>query len=79
MHFRSGSNASVELSWHVGFYPQLRTLTATQRTDALGQQRSSKYGYHELSFADLVALSGARRQSELLRRDRMPRAGIKLG
>jgi len=31
-----GSNASVDLSWYVGFTPDSGRIAATQRTDALG-------------------------------------------
>ena len=31
-----GSNASVDLSWYVGFTPDFGRIAATQRTDALG-------------------------------------------
>ena len=34
-----GSNASVELSWHVGFNPNSERIAARQRTDALGPKR----------------------------------------
>ena len=37
-----GSIASVELSWHVGFTPNFRCMAATQRTDASGQQETSR-------------------------------------
>ena len=36
----NGSNASVELSWHVGFTPNSGRMTATRRTDAPGQSRN---------------------------------------
>ena len=35
-----GSNASVELSWHVGFTPDFGRMVATQRADASGHERT---------------------------------------
>ena len=37
-----GSNASVQLSQHVGFTPNSGRIAARQRTDASGQERNSK-------------------------------------
>ena len=37
---RFGSNASAELSWHVGFTPDFGRIAARQRTDASGQDRN---------------------------------------
>jgi hypothetical protein len=35
-----GQNASVELSWQVGFTPDFGRTIAAQRTNALGQNRT---------------------------------------
>ena len=35
------SNASVELSWHVGFAPDFGHIVASQRTGASGHNRKS--------------------------------------
>jgi hypothetical protein len=35
-----GSNASVKLSWHVGFNPDFGRMVATHRTDASGQEET---------------------------------------
>jgi hypothetical protein len=40
-HVRSGSTASVEQSWHVGFTPDSGRVAVTQRTDASGHYRKS--------------------------------------
>ena len=37
-----GSNASVQLSWHVGFTPDFGLMVATQGTDASGQEETKR-------------------------------------
>jgi hypothetical protein len=39
---RNGSNASVELSWHVDFTPDFGRMVAKQRTDDSGQEPASR-------------------------------------
>jgi hypothetical protein len=39
-HVPDGSNASVDLFWHVGFTPDSGRMLATQRTDASGHQQT---------------------------------------
>ena len=48
---RFGSNASLELCWHVSFTPDFGHMVATQRTDASGHEEtcaviSSRLGKH---------------------------------
>jgi hypothetical protein len=63
-HVRCGSNASVELSRHVGFTSDSGRIAARQRTDASGQQQKSPL-YSITASALASSVAGTSRPSAL--------------